>query len=828
MSLRLPHRLDLELLWRDVRYSLRAIRKTRSLSIAVVITLVVGVGMNAVVFSLFDALLFRPHVAKDPSSFVRIYASLSGQWYRELHGPRTQVTLEDYELIRSTTRTMSDVTVARWASFMLDAGEGESASLRGVFASCNYLSAHIARPMRLGRGFAARDCAAPGGEPVVILAESAWERYFANDPHIIGRTLRLNDRKLTVIGVAPDDATGDPLLAMVYVPFTMQPLLQGPIDYFREPPGRHAWLNMSGRLRPGRTRGDAQAELDVIAKRVDRLHPGQVTGMIVTDGSIIGEPETARRMPMLVVLCFSVTFLILLMVCANVTTLLLARAVARRHDVAIRVSLGAGRGRLMSQLLTETVLLGGVAAVISIALSFYAVPRIAQALTDFPLVLNSFAPDWRVFGFTFGLAFIAGCAAGMTPALEALRFSPSNALKSGGCRDTGTGTVSGGLRGTLIANQLAISLALLIAMGLVVRAEDRLLRVSLDYDADATLLTHIDLAQAGYNGYAARAFYDRLVPSLDALPGVTAVALSSPPPFAGVGRRTITIEGVAGPTTLTPVRAVSASYFPIVGLRLLKGRIFTEAESRTAVPVMPIVVSASFESTFFSGSEAIGRRIRFGNDDEARIVGVVNDTVSIRPSERDELMIYQPMYAANVASVTTVVRFDGDARPLMQAIRARVREIDSRLLATPDTVANTIAREADRYTVVAKTTALPAGIALFLSIVGVYGVAAFAAAHRSHEIGVRIAFGARTWDIASLFLHSLRRPFIVSVLGGCGLAAFGVLLLQRTRVMTGVSLVDPLTFVAAIILLLCTAAGATLIPAFRAARKDPWSTLRDS
>jgi putative ABC transport system permease protein len=203
----LKHQVDL--LWRNVRHGFRTIRKTGTLSLAVVVTLVVGVGMNAVVFSLFNALLFRPHVIKDPSSFVQIYATLSGQWQRELHGPPSLVTLEDYNLIRSTTRTLSEVTVARWASFALDGGE--SASLRGMFASCNYLSAHLARPMRLGRGLVDTDCAAPGGEPVVVLGESTWQRIFASDPTILGRTLRLNDRPVTVVGVAPDEATGGPV-----------------------------------------------------------------------------------------------------------------------------------------------------------------------------------------------------------------------------------------------------------------------------------------------------------------------------------------------------------------------------------------------------------------------------------------------------------------------------------------------------------------------------------------------------------------------------------------------------------------------------------------
>ena len=276
-------RRELEVLAQDLRYNARIIRREGPLSMAVVLTLVVGLGMNSVVFSLFNGLLFRPWAMRDPDSFVQIYARPSGLWRPALDGPDTMVTLEDFNAIRSDTRTLSAVTVERWASFRL--GEGDGISLRGVFVSCNFLSAHLG-PMHLGRGLVDSDCSMPGREAVVVVTQLAWDRYFARDRNIIGRTLRLNDNVLTVVGVAPDDAVGGPIAAMLYVPYTMQPALQGPADYFREPPGLHAWLNLQGRLAAGRTISEAQAELTILARSLDHLHPGRATGLLVPTGPI--------------------------------------------------------------------------------------------------------------------------------------------------------------------------------------------------------------------------------------------------------------------------------------------------------------------------------------------------------------------------------------------------------------------------------------------------------------------------------------------------------------------------------------------------------------
>jgi putative ABC transport system permease protein len=818
MSMR--HGLDLA--WHDLRHSIRAIRTSGPLSVAVVLTLVVGVSMNAVVVSLFNALLFRPHVAKDPSSYVQIYVGLSGQWQRELHGPPWLGTLEDYNLIRAASRTLSDVTASRWTSFTL--GGEASASLRGMLTSCNYLSAHLAHPMRLGRGFVDADCARPGGMPVVVLAEGAWQRHFASDPQIVGRVVRLNDVPLTVVGVAPDDPMGEPVRAMVYVPFTMQPVLQGPTDYFARSAERHAWLAMAGRLHAGRTHDDAQAELTVLAAGIDRLHPGQVTGLVVTDGAIIKEPETGRQMPLLIGLCLGTTLLILAMVCANVTTLLLARAVERRHDTAVRMSLGGTRWRLMRQLLTEMALLGGVSAFISIPFTYWASPRLAQALTDFPLA-GTFAPDWRVFAVTFGLAFAAGCAAGVTPALESLRFGASGSLKPAGRTDAGP--VAAGLRGTLLATQLSIGLALLITTALIVRAQERLLRLTLDYDAGRTLVTRIDLPSAGYTGPAARTFYDQFLPRVQGLPGVKAVALASPAPFAGPSGKSVTVEGARATTVVVPTRSVTPPFFSLAGLQLLEGRLFTDLECREVAPVMPLIVSASFAKMLPAGGSALGRRVHFGNGDIAEVVGVVSDTVSVRPTEQDDSIVYQPISAANLQSLATILRFDGDGRPLSQAMLSSARAIDRRPLVRSETVADTIAREAGHYTAVLKLTALPASVALFLSIVAVYGLTNFAAVQRRQEIGVRIALGARTRDVVALFLVPLRRPFAIGAIGGTVVSALGVVLLGRTRVLPDVSVGDPLALAAAIVLMLCTAVSASLIPALRAARRTPWAVLRD-
>jgi putative ABC transport system permease protein len=810
-------RYQLDVVFQDLRYAARTLRRASPLSLAVVLTLALGLGLNAVLFSLFNGLLFRPVVSHDADSFVQIYARVSGQRDREPHGPETLTTLEEFESIRATATTMAAVTASRWASF----GRDDGRSLRGKFVSCNYLAVHGAM-VRVGRAFDERDCSPQAAQPPVILTDRAWALHFGRDPSVIGSDVRLNNRPLTVVGIAADIAAGDPIAALVYVPLTLQPWLQGPGDYFRDAPGRHAWLALSGRLAPGRSLREARTELSLIAKSIDRLHAGRTSDMLVTNGAIIHEPETARTIPLLVAICMATASLILVMVCANVTTLLLSRAVSRRYEMAVRLSLGGGRTRLLRQLVTEGVVLGGLAGSIGLGLACVLPRPVAQMLTDFT-VLDAFAPDWRVIGFTFGLACIAGCAAAVSPAREALRVNLVSSLRPVGHGDPGS--VAIGLRQRLLANQVSIGLGLLIAILLIVRAQDRLLHVSLDYDPDAAMLTSIDLPRAGYNGRSARAFYDRLVPGLEALPGVRSVALSSPGPLRGVARTSFS-RTAAGPMLESGVRAVTPNYFAMLNLRVLEGRLFDDLDARTPRPIMPVVVSQSLARQYFAGEAAVGRRIRFGNDDPGEIVGVVADTVSVRPPELDGPMLYQPVYAASFAGLAAVIGFSGDARSLTLAIRGEVQAIDARLSPSSETMATSIARAGERYAAVAKVVAVPAGLALLLSVIGIYGAAAFAVVQRTHEIGVRTALGARPHEVVSMFVSALGRPFIIGVGSGSALAAAGVMLLSRTNLMIDVSPADPIAYVVSVAALACAAGIATVIPAFRAARRDPWSVLR--
>jgi len=813
-------RIPLRRVWpdalQDLKYSARQVRTSPQLAVTVVLTLVIGIGLNSVAFSLFNGILFRAQVSRDPDSFAQTYSFVTGDQDRQWHGTPTKGNLELYDALRTRTTTLSAVTASQWTRFRMRDAE-VSTLLRGKFVSCNFISAHMG-PMLLGRGFVETDCSTSGGQPVAVLSELGWTTYFHRDPAIVGRTLNLNNELVTVIGVAPNDTPGEPQIAPIFVPYTW-----ASSDYFRER-GRHAWLDISGRLAPGRSLDQANAELNVIAASLDRLHPGRTTKILVTNGALFAEPRNARGAEPLIVLVLGAMLLLLLMVCSNVTTLLLARAAARQHEMAVRVSLGATRSRLLRQLLTESLVLALGAGALSLVLAYYLPRPIARMLADSNLVTASFPLDWRVLGYTWVLALVAGCTAGLTPAFESLRIR----LAGGGnplSRRGGQTTTF--LRGTLIAEQLAISLGLLVGMGLVLRSSDRILKSDLGYDPSAVLVTNIDLARPEYSQYAARALYDRLVPRLESLPSVRAVAVSTLPPFQGMRRAEIVTEANGAGKVSTHVRAVSSSYFAMTGIRLVHGRLFSTAESQFPRNPVAVIVSESLARALSLDARDLGRRFNLADDTAVQVIGVVSDTSSVRPGERDAAMLYQATGTANLAIASVLMRFTGDPQTLIPMIRTEVRALDPQLFVAPETVTTTIAQDSERYTTVVRLTAIPAAIAVFLSLAGIYGVTTFAVAQRRHEIGVRSALGARPQEIAGLFFLSLRWPLLAGLTVGILLSALGHQLLQRANLVTDMTLTDPWAYGSALALLTC-AAGATLFPALRAARAEPWQVLRNN
>jgi hypothetical protein len=373
---------------------------------------------------------------------------------------------------------------------------------------------------------------------------------------------------------------------------------------------------------------------------------------------------------------------------------------------------------------------------------------------------------------------------------------------------------------------------LLVAMGLVVRAQDRMLKPPLGYDPQAVIVASIDFTRLGYSAWAARAFYDQLLPRLEAMPGVTEVALSSFPPFQGANRTPVTAEG--RDTLFASSRVVSLNYFRVMGVRLVRGRLFSvvEAEAsrwRTSALTSrtPVVVSESLAQRLWPDLDVVGRRLRLGNGADTEIVGVVADSSTLRPGEQDGPMLYQLADTSSLTTTTVLTRVTGDSRPVMQAVGPEVRALIPEVHVAPETIAATIAREAGQYSTVIAATAVASGLGLFLAFAGLAGMMTFAAVQRTQEIAVRLALGAQRRDIVGLFMWSLWRPLLRGLATGLPVAALSATLLRRANLLVDVKPTDPWPYGAAMVLLIVTVCVATLIPALSAARAEPSQALRN-
>jgi len=815
------HQLDN--LSRDALFSLRMLRRAPLLGVTIVLTLGLGISLNSSTFAVLNALLFRPLVTRNAGTFVQLFATLTNPPSRQLRGSPVEFTLDEYQALQTGSRSLDQVTAS--APVPLVIGDQRETQVRGLLVSCNFLSAHI-DPPTLGRGFLPQDCQVPGAAPVAVLNESFWRSYLGADPSAVGRDITLNQRKLTIIGVAPNQLTGDVPQAAIWIPYTMQPALAGLNDYFRTP-SEHRWLDVSGRLKRGVTHLEAQSELSTMAARLDSDRPGDRIRILLTNGSLVQAPFYAPRAPVVIGLMMGSLTLILAIVCANVATVLLSRAVFRRHEMAIRLALGASRGRLLRQLLTESLILALIASLASYCLTF----RLPQALMglipdaprDIPL-----HPDWRVFGYTLALSIVAACAAGLSPALESLRFNMSGSLKPQG--QGGGGQCSSRLRNGLIATQIAVGVAVLASAGLLLRAQQRLSEFDAGFDPKSVVVTPLPLSRAGYDTVAARAFQRSLVERIQGLPGVRSVAIGTSAPFLGQSRVEVTTRAADDPrdVRLVALRKVSPAYFDAAGIRLLRGRVFGEAEAgkRADMGAAPIVISDSFAQALWPGQDPMGKRVRLKGAGQGEVIGVAADISSMRPSQKDGPVFYAPI-GGDVVDSILIVRGTADASQLIPGIRSHIHALDSALLPAPETVDTIIRRFVERYSVVLRVASIPAGLALFLCLLGIYGVAAFASAQRTHEIGIRLAIGARRIDVFRLIVRLVARPLMIGLPIGIALAALLGKLFQRMELLVGLNPRDPLTYSAAGLLIASTALLATVAPAYRAARLAPWSALRD-
>src|SRR2546421_7112346 len=647
-------------LWQDLRYAWRSLQRHTLLSLTVLATLTLGIGVNAAVFTLINADALRPHVNKDPDSFLRVHAAYTKDPAHP--GYPGKVTLEDYQAFDRSTRACD---LAALAQFDAQLGQSDPVRVRALLVSNNFFSVYgLDRPL-LGRLLQPADFSE--ASPVVVLSEELWRNRFGADTQIVGKVVHFNDQPLTIVGVIPMPFAGRISRANAWVPYTLQPYLQPDENLLK--PSDADWLTVVGRLKPGFSRPDAAAELTLVASREDRLHPKRKTAITVTDGSWFQEPDHHDLALWIIPLILGTLTLVTLVACANVITLLLSRATARRQEIAVRLALGAGRMRLIRMLLTETLLLAFASGLASFYVAYQLPPVLYRFLNaqpaDFPL-----DPDWRVFWYLSGVTLLAGMLSGLTPALMSLKFEVSEALKG---HESLFGRTYGKsrLRGLLIGAQVAMSFVLLVGAGLFLRTYQQVAKLDPGFESRQVLASLMLTKGLGPARRSWSAFHRALAQRVGALPGVQSVAFASAVPFAV--RETIEIQYSNRPTREVLTNEVSPEFFDTCGIPIVLGRALERTDKAVGDGAAPVVVSQELVRRFWGRENPLGKTLRTEDDDVLEVVGVARDTAAPRIRAPDSPLIYQS-WDPDTRPYTPLVRFVGDPGTLSRAVTASFGE----------------------------------------------------------------------------------------------------------------------------------------------------------
>ena len=809
-------------LLQDLRFAFRGLAKQPGFTFIAVLTLALGIGANTAIFGIVNAVLLRPLPYNQPERLVLL-------WSHWINWSKTWVSQGEVVDYQQQLRSLEHVAAFDSTSFNLT-GSGDPLRVRAAQVQPDIFAALGAKPIA-GRVFTA-DEDVPGHEHVVMLTEGLWRSQFGGDPSIVGRTIQLDAANYTVVGVLPAALR----LPTDYASRTFTqiwiPLALGPNDPQQR--GNHG-LYAIGRLRDGAGLAQAQAEVDTLTHAFQRQYPRQYDRefgltLIPAPREVFGDVR-----PALMVLLLAVGA-VLLIACANVANLLLARSEARGKELAIRVVLGAGRGRIVRQLLTESMVLSAIGGAAGVALA-YGLTRGLVALDPLKIPrVQDIGLDGRVLAFTAAISMVTGFLFGLVPAIQASRADLQPVLKEGG-RDSHV--ASGWMRRVLVVGELAASVVLVAAAMLLARSFTRLLDVDRGFNASHVLTLRTSLPASSYADAASavKAYGDvgrrlRESPGIQAAGGVTGLPLATTRGDWGIrieGRPTVPGQnGLAADW-----QVITPGYFEALGTVVRAGRLFTAADRADTMPV--IVINEAMAKTFWPGENALGRRLTMGGGTNSiTIVGVVAD---IRHRGLDQLPrpeMYRPhtqfrysggLAAPAVTALTWVMRTNADPLAATSYARAAVKAVDTNLgiseVATMDQV---MADATSDRRLNMMLFLLLGGLALTLATVGIYGVVAYSVTQRTHEIGVRMAIGAKPGDVVRMVLTEGGRLAVAGVVLGSIVAIAGARLIRG--LLFEVSATDPLTFVAVATSLLGVALLASYIPARRATRVDPMVALR--
>jgi len=802
---------------RDLRYSLRRLRKTPAFTAIVVVTLALGIGANTAIFSVVNTVLLRPLPYGSPSRLVSIE-----HFYPSLNNLEAPVSSHGYRDYRDKTSSFESVAVETQFGANLT-GTGDPERVPGSRVTGDWFHVLGVSPL-LGRTLT-RDDDVPGHEHVVVLSHGIWTRLFAGQASAVGKSIELNGEAYQIVGVMPPEfhsffaRTAD-----LFVPLAL-PAAAFNAGYTNE------YLNLTARLKPGVTVERARAEMATFAENLKKANPNNFPPSWSLKVRTLDDLSSGRIRPALLVLLGAVGF-VLLIACANVANLLLARAAIRIKEIAIRSALGADRASLVRQLLTESVMLALAGGIVGLALARWSVRSLVALNPNLPRA-SEIGVDASVMVFTLAVSVVTGLLFGLAPALQTSRANLQETLKDGS-RSGAADFAGRNVRRGLVVAEIALSLTLLIGAGLLIRSVARLQGVSPGFDPHGVLTFNLSMPAAKYPSDTAQVlFSDQVMQRLNAIPGVRSAASTSVMPFGGGwSTSTIMLEGLnLAPGQNGPwgdFRVVTPRFFETLRIPLERGRVFTDQDRRNAPPV--VVIDDQFAKKYFPNVDPIGKRLRrmpgYPDSVWVTIVGVVGHAAHEGLDADPRIQFYQPYAQLGGRGIQVAVRTRGDPLSVVPAVREAVHAIDRDL---PVASVNTLDKLVESSVGQRKLSMILLGvfstIALLLASLGIYGVMSYSVTQRTRELGIRMALGAARSRVLGLVVG---QGMVLVVAGvGIGLVAAFALTRLLAAQLYGVGATDAATFVTVSLVLVAVALLATLLPAMRATRVDPVVALRD-
>ena len=814
-------------LWSDIRYAVRGLRHNPAFAVVAILAIALGIGINTGIFSVLNGLALRPLPAQDPHELVSIYQNVRGARTLISRGSSSTFSLREYETYRDHNQTLAGLLAySNMPQWTVTLGGAEPREISGELVSCNYFDILGQKPA-MGAGITGPDCERQDPPPVV-LSHALWVSAFASDPNVIGTSIEMNRQIFRVAGIAAPGFHGtEPLQSAFWAPITSQHLLSPSADWVQN--DHTSWLNIVGRKKPRIPVERVRADLSVIAAQLDRQEPGRATSLSIYTATSFSEPQVRRALlagSTVVLVAFG---LVLLIACANVANLLLARAAGRRKEIAVRLSIGASRGRLIRQLLTESLLIALTGGALGSWLAFVSFQNLVTfALSRLPAGLPPLAvdatPDLRVFGFALALTFLTGILFGMAPALQASKPDVHATLKDD---SAGSGRASGGfLRNALVGSQVAVCMVLLVTAGLLLRGLYVAQTVDPGFEFKNVSVASFDLRNQGYDDAGGAAFQKQVLDRIASMPGVERVAQASVTPLSpGTYNTGFFLPGEQQPHP-AEYNPVSSEYFSVIGIPIVRGRTFTSADAGSSP--QPVIVTESTARRFWPDQDPIGKTFEMGGPQRRRatrvIVGVAKDAQISRIGETDTVYLYTLAGVGEQRGAQLLVRSSVGFGPIAAAIRAAVRDIDAHLIANVNPLEDNLDFWRSLSRLAATLSGSLGGLALLLASIGVYGVVTYAVSRRIREVGIRLVLGASVQEVLAMVLRQAMLPVLAGAAIGIALAAAASRVLSS--ILFGVSGLDPLAFALAAGLLLMVALAASLAPALRATRVDPMTTLR--